>query len=252
MAPMLSEFFDAMVHKLNVNSHKRAITDDDIDGLLVKMATEIAEFQEQRHENPGDPNMLAELADISNFSFLLFAFLRNKGVQDLREQFLSEFFTIDPERGRVFCKRTRAGSRLRVGDEVEGTERNGVVYIRAQHSISGATISLPRRDVIWWYSTGKWPDRPLVYRDLPRPGYAAGHATPDQLVNLMKQDAPPPAKPPFVTRYAPKGKEGGKNYGRYVYQRRHRLKLVRVGYWDTPEDAACEGLKKWKEKTRGD
>jgi len=248
MTPMLHEFFEAMLFKLAVNSHKDALGSDDVDGLLAKMAEEIQEFRDQRVQDADDPNVLAELADTSNFAFLLYAFLRKRGVNTLREQFLNEYFIIDPHMGRIYCKKTRAGSPLKVGDEVKG--RGTTRYIRAQHSISGATVSLPRRDIIWWASSGNWPPYPLSYRNWPehgtdytdRPSY-------DAITNLQMQVEPPDF--PFVSQYKPKGKENVANYSKWRYQRRHKMALVVVGYWDTKEEAAREGLKAWKVKTRG-
>jgi hypothetical protein len=55
---------------------------------------------------------------------------------------------------------------------------------------------------------------------------------------------------PFVSQYRPRGREGSANFGKWVYQRRHAFKLIRCGYYDTAEEAATQGLKDWKEKTR--
>ena len=249
MGPVLSEFFEAMVHKLNVNSHKKAITEDDIDGLLAKLQDEIQEFRDERIKDAEDYEQLLETVDAANFCFLLYAFLRNRGVRDLRERFIEEFYSVDTHTGRVFCKRTRAGSPLKEGEEVKGTTRNGVVYIRAQHTASGATISVARRDIVWWAATSRWPERPLRYKSN---SYNTLHQRDniDAFENLELTPEKPGPKYPFVTQYKPKGKEKSQNYGKWVYQRRHAFKLIRVGYWDTPEEAAREGLRTWKEKTR--
>lgn len=244
LAQPLAEFVGAMVHKLNVNSHKRAITDDDIDGLLQKMADEIDEFREQRQQNLQDPNSLMELVDTSNFAFLLFAHLRARGIRDTREEFIDEYFRVDVEQGRIYCAKTRSGSPHKVGDEIKGT--GNPARIRTQHAVSGATISLLRRDIVWWKVFGEWPPLGLTYEDPKAENI-------DAIRNLLQlsQDVPGSMKrPPFVSQYKPRGRESNKNYGKWVYQRRHSFKLVRVGYWDTPEDAARLGLIAWKQKVK--
>lgn len=248
MAPQLQEFFDVMVHKLNVNSHKDAIRDDDIDGLLSKMADEIEEFREQRIADAADPNMLNELADVGNFAFLLYAFLRAKGVRTMRERFIEEFFEVRPDEGRVYCRKTRSGSPLKVGEEVLGTMRNGRCYIRTQHSASGSIVSVSRADLVYWAKTGRWPERPLKW--IVQPRNLKDDQSPDFFANLeMVPDKPGP-RFPFVSQYKPRGRENNKNYGKWVYQRRHAFKLVRVGYWDSPEEAAREGIVAWKARIK--
>lgn len=240
----LSEFFQLMVFKLGVNSHKDALRDDDIDGLLLKMEDEIREFREQRSKDDQDPNILAELGDVSNFAFLIYAFYRAKGVRTAREEFIDEYLRIDTEHGRIYCKKTRSGSRYKVGDEVTGY--GSPVRIRTQHALSGATISLLRRDLVWWAEFGYWPNEGLTYKF---PDYSLPPHTVDRVSNLDVGHTGD-AMFPFVSQYHPKGRENNANYGRWVYQRRHAFKLVRVGYWDTPEDAARLGLIAWKAKTR--
>ena len=243
MGPVLSEFFEAMVHKLNVNSHKDAINGDDIDGLLAKMQGEIEEFREQRIQDAEDPNILTELADTANFAFLLYAYLRARGVRDMRERFIEEFFDINPDEGAIYCRKTRSGSPLKVGDEIRGTWRNGRCYMRTQHSISGTTISVARSDLVYWAKVGKWPVGPFRYLN--------GNKGDDRYENLdMVSPLPDKKTFPFVSQYLPKGRENNANYGKYVYQRRHAFRLVRVGYWDTQEDAARKGLVAWKEKIK--
>lgn len=244
MAPEITEFFEAMLHKLHVNAHKQAIRDDDIDGLLDKMEAEIQEFRDQRLQDAEDPNILEETADSANFAFLLYAFLRSRGVRTMRERFIDEFFHVDTDKGKVFCKKTRSGSPLKVGDPV-GSYRNGQCFIRTQHAITGATISVPRCDLVWWARHGSWPRQKLRHKN--------GHKEDDRLVNLEEtpESEPKDGKYPFVSRYCPKGREHTANYGKFVYQRRHAFELVRVGYWDTEEEAAREGLKAWKERIRG-
>lgn len=244
MAPILSEFFEAMLHKLNVNSHKDAIRSDDIDGLLAKMEDEIKEFRDQRIQDATDPNILEELSDVANFAFLLFLYLRSNGVQSVKERFINEYFTIDPEAGKIFCKKTRSGTPLKIGDEVVGQQRNGRTFIRAQHSGSGATISIARADLVYWAHTGKWADNPIRYVN--------GDISDDRISNLdLVDNTIPDTLYPFVSQYRPKGREKNVNFGKWVYQRRHAFKLVRVGYWDSQEEAAREGVIAWKEKIKG-
>lgn len=242
MGPMLFEFFEAMIHKLHVNSHKDAIRSDDVDGLLAKMAEEIQEFRDQRIADASDPNVLAELSDISNFAFLLYAYLRSRGVMDLRERFIREFLFINAAVGKVYCAKSRSGSPLKAGDEVKGTWRAGRCYIRTQHSVSGATISVPRSDLIWWASTGSWPVGKIRYLDENKAN--------DAFSNLCYETKEVRRGYPFVSQYRPRGRENGANYGKWVYQRRHMFELVRVGYWDTEEEAAREGILAWKARIK--
>ena len=247
MGSTLNEFFEAMIFKLNVNSHKDALRGDDIDGLLAKMEAEIKEFREQRIQDANDPNILAELADVANFAFLLYAYLRAKGVRTDREEFIEEYLQIDAEHGKIYCKKTRSGSRYKVGDEVTGY--GSPVRIRTQHALSGANISLLRRDLVWWQEYGFWPTSNLVYKF---PEYDMPPYTVDRISNLLSAEEDQEARVsfPFVSQYRPRGRESNQNYGRWVYQRRHKFKLIRVGYWDTPEEAARLGLIAWKAKTR--
>ena len=55
---------------------------------------------------------------------------------------------------------------------------------------------------------------------------------------------------PFVSQWKPRGKEQQTHFGKWCYQRRYNGVLVKVGYYDTPEQAAREGLVAWKERTR--
>lgn len=253
LTPVLSEFVEGMVHKLNVNSHRDKIDDRSVDSLIDYLMGELKEFRDQLREDDKDANTLSELHDMGNFCFLLYAFLRQKGVMDLKERFIRDFYTIDAATGRVFCKQTRSGSPLKVGDEVVGTSRNGVTFIRAQHTASGASIYVARRDLVWWEVHGEWPAYPLVYIDggeySGKFNGVDGFRTKDRISNLTVGPIPE-KKYPYVSRYAPKGREGTANWGRWVYQRRHKYKLVRCGYYDTEEQAAVEGLKAWKEQTR--
>lgn len=244
LGPSLTEFFGEMVHKLNINSHKDAINEDDIDGLLEKMQGEIAEFRDQRIQDASDPNILSELADTSNFAFLIYAFLRARGLKTMKERFISEFYRIEVETGKVYCAKTRSGSRAKVGEEIAGTMRKGRCYIRAQHSASGATISVPRSDLIYWAWAGQWPVQPLRYIDGDTSNDAIGN------LDLIEDTVDGAKRYPFVSQYTPKGRENTENYGKWVYQRRHAFALVRVGYWDSQEEAAREGVIAWKARIK--
>lgn len=243
MGPQLQEFFELMVAKLNANSHKDAIRSDDIDGLLEKLADEVQEFRDQRIQDSDDPNMLEELADTGNFAFLLFLFLRSRGLKDARERFIDEYFDIDPELGIVRCRKTRAGSPYKPGQRVWGSMRNGVRVIRVQNGTAAFTVTL--RDLVWWKWNGKWPERPLRYRGLR----TTINESVDRIENLIETE-PERARLPFVSQWKPRGRENSQNYGKWRYSRRYRHALIVCGYWDTPQEAAELGLKAWKEKVK--
>lgn len=241
LEPALAEFFDGMVHKLHVNSHKEALTGDDIPGLVAKMLEELTEFQDQLAEDPTAMNVLAETWDGANFWFLLYAFLRQEGVATERERFIAEYFDIQPDMGKVFCTKTRSGSKYRPGDEVLGTKNGkGEVLIRTQNAAGGFAVTLPRSHLIWWEANGVWP------QELKREN---GNPVDDRignLIELQRLDGGPLF--PFVYQYAPVGRENTENFGKWVYRRRHLFKLVSCGYYNTAEEAAREGLKAWKAK----
>jgi NTP pyrophosphatase (non-canonical NTP hydrolase) len=147
MVPRLTEFVELMAGKLMVNVHKDDLVAKDIPVLLDRLAEEVAEFKDEITAAEGceiDVNALEELADMGNFCFLLYQYLREQGVRNVTERFIEEYYDIRPDEGRVYCKKSRSGSSLKPGDEVKGTVRRGRVYIRAQHAITGAAISLPR------------------------------------------------------------------------------------------------------------
>lgn len=248
MVPHLAEFVEMMAAKLAVNSHKDAVAEKDVPILLDLMAKEVQELRDQVAEDEQDFNSLEETSDIGNFAFLLYAFLRSRGVRSATERFLDEFYDIRPEEGRIYCKKTRSGSAIKVGEEVTGTTRNGRVYIRAQHAITGAAISLPRANIIWWKAKGEWPAGKLQYNEHLR--WRGGSPSLDVIDNLLPAEPKSGGLPPFVSAYRPKGREASPNFGKYVYQRRYRFRLVRCGYYDTPEEAATKGLRDWKDKTR--
>lgn len=250
MTPVMAEFVEMMGSKLLVNLHKDETSKKDIPILLKRLAGEVAEFQEQVDADVFAPNSLEELADMGNFVFLLYQFLRKQGVQNTVERFINEFYFVDTVTGRIHCKKRRSGSALLPGQEVVGTRRRGRVYIRAQHAASGATISLPRSVIVWWAATGTWPlSRQLRHRD---DNFAEMHpdCSEDAFKNLTLDPPKSDGRLPFVSQYRPRGREGSPNFGRWVYQRRHGFALVRCGYYDTAEQAAVDGLRDWKRKTR--
>lgn len=242
--PNLRQFFEGMVFKLAVNAFKDQITDRDVPKLIDLMLGELQEFKDEFE--PGVPvssNALSETFDGANFWFLLFDFLRKTGVPDERELFIREFMDIDVVEGKVFAKKNRSGSRYREGDEITGTNRNGRCYIRTQHALSGASVSLPRDNIVWWGATGEWPTGELTHKN--------GNNSDDRIANLRHDvEATNDKDFPFVVQWKPVGKENHSHYGKWCYQRRHNLILIKVGYWDTKEEAAHEGIKAWKEKCR--
>ena len=72
------EFVGMMTDKLNLNSHKSTPTTDDIPAMVEKMMGEMAEFVRQYMEDPTHPNVYLELADVSNFAFLIYVVLQRK------------------------------------------------------------------------------------------------------------------------------------------------------------------------------
>jgi len=248
--PHLRAFFEAMVFKLHVNSYKDETAEKDVPILIDLGLKELQEFKDELVVGEGGelsfdqigPNSLIELADQANFQYLLFWFLRKRGVPDSRELFIRHFFRVDTNAGKIYAAASRSGSRYREGDEIAGTERGGRIYIRTQHAVSGASVSLPRCEIIWWSAHGEWPDGEIRHND--------GDTTNDAISNLMVVTTRSTRSFPFVTQWKPRGREGSDNYGKWVYQRRHNLILIKCGYYDTPEEAAEQGLKAWKGKTR--
>lgn len=260
MVPRLTEFIELMAGKLMVNVHKDDLVAKDVPVLLKRLADEVTEFRYEMTKaelTPGseiDINALEELADMGNFCFLLYQFLREQGVRNVTERFIEEYYDIRPDEGRVYCRKSRSGSSLKPGDEVKGTVRRGRVYIRAQHAISGAAISMPRANLIWWKAKSRWPVGQLSYIFDSGDGVWMDDNPQDQAVdaigNLTEEAPKPKGRLPFISQYRPKGREQSPNYGKWVYQRRHAFKLVRCGYYNTPEEATILGLRDWKEKTR--
>src|SRR6478735_6442061 len=78
---MLADFFESMLHKLDVNSHKKTPTTKDIPEIIQNLREEVIEFEEQLALNKFDENTLIELADAANFAFLAYVALRLQGVK---------------------------------------------------------------------------------------------------------------------------------------------------------------------------
>jgi len=77
----LQRFFEGMIRKLDMNSHKTTPTTDDIPAIITKLHCEIVEFQEQFITNKEDENTLIELMDVANFAFLAYVACRLQGVK---------------------------------------------------------------------------------------------------------------------------------------------------------------------------
>jgi len=247
----LRDFLDIMVYKLHQNSHKTTPTRDDIPNIVNGIRREIEEFEEQVGENKDDPNSLVELADAANMAFLAFVALRNQGVKDVRERFIDEHFEVDTKNGKVYCKKNRAGSVYRVGDEVMGTtNRDGYVHIRAQSRSGGshANVSMPRSHLVFWSHYGRWPAGVIDHINRDR--------SDDRVENL--RDVSPSQNnlnhgkktklPPFVAVYRPSGREHTSNFGKYVYQRRFKGTAYRYGYFESPEEAAEKGVELFRQE----
>lgn len=238
----LKQFFEGMVFKLAVNAYKDKISERDIPILIDRMLDELAEFKDEFKDGdkPGS-NALMETFDGANFWYLMFSYLRNTGVPDAQEMFIAEFFEVDADKGKVYAAKNRSGSRYRAGDEIKGVERGGRVYIRAQHSLTGASVSLPRAAIVWYSEYALWPHGEITYRD--------GDRSNDAIKNLeIREEEPNGSEFPFVVQWKPKGKENSTHFGKWCYQRRHNLILVKTGYYDSPEEAAKQGLLDWKSR----
>jgi len=235
-APALKLFFEGMTFKLHVNSFKDDIDERSVQILIDRGLEELQELKDQLATNPQDPNTLSELFDMSNFNYLLFSYLRSKGVPDEREQFVNDFFTVDTATGTIYAKKTRSGSRYKEGDEISGSKRNDKTYIRIQHAANGTMISCARADIIWFAAKGEWPQQEVLHGSL-------GPSN-DSIDNLyMRVDAKDLEKDyPFVFEREMNDQTV------YGYQRRHRGVLLRVGYWGDRATAARRGVTAWKEK----
>lgn len=80
----LREFFQGMLYKLDMNAHKKTPEVVDIPGMTEMLLDELNEFTEQFVADSRNVNTVIELFDVSNFAFLMFLALRNKGNADWR------------------------------------------------------------------------------------------------------------------------------------------------------------------------
>lgn len=80
----LADFFDGMMRKLDINSHKKTPTTKDIPEIIENLREEVLEFEEQLALNKFDENTLIELMDTANFAFLAYVALRLQGVKHVR------------------------------------------------------------------------------------------------------------------------------------------------------------------------
>lgn len=247
----LREFFSGMCRKLDMNSHKSTPERAQIQTIVEHLRREVEEFEEQLAEDPKAENALVELFDTSNFAFLAFVALRNNGTKTKRERLIDEFLTIDPVAGKVFCKKTRAGSQYKIGQEIKGTRRAGYIDIKLQsRRDAGTSVAVPRSHLVWWKSTGRWPigvvDHDNRVRDDDRIENLKDKSFSDNALNHGKERK----WPSFVTRYMPTGREHLASYGKFIYQRHHNGINIRCAYFDTPEAAAEAGAIAWLETTK--
>lgn len=245
----LRQFFEGMILKLDLNSHKDTPTTEALPDILAKLREEILEFEEQLKIDPTDENVFLELMDQANFSFLAFVAIRNKGVKTRREKLIDEFLSMDINNGKIYCKKSRAGAQYKVGQEIRGTQRNGYVDIKLQSQrLHGHGISIPRSHLIWYAATGHWPigvvdhinrvkndDRYQNLRDVT-------HSENNLNRGILQK------YPPFVNQYKIRGREHTKNYGKFFYGKFYKGVNIRIGYYDTPEEAATKGKYQWDKK----
>jgi len=77
----LKLFFEGMIMKLALNSHKDTPTTKDIPEIIENLREEVIEFEEQLALNKFSENTLIELMDAANFAFLAYIALRMQGVE---------------------------------------------------------------------------------------------------------------------------------------------------------------------------
>lgn len=244
----LREFFAGMVRKLSLNSHKSTPSITDIHGIINLLLDEVEELREQLGQNKFDENSLAESFDCANFAFLAFVALRDDGVQTRKERLIDELFNVDVTTGKVYIKKTRPGSSRKIGDENTGTRRNGYIDIRIQNGRQGCSASLPRSHIVWWKATGKWPSGVIDHingiRDDDRIENLRDVSFSENSLNRRRSRK----YPPFVTRYAPSGRQHLRAFGKFVYARHYKGVNIRCAYYSTPEEAAERGPVDWAAK----
>ena len=249
----LRQFWEGMTRKLDMNSYKSLTNtpDKSISGYLMRIKDELMELEKQLIENPKKPNALEEACDVANSAYLLFRYLINTGTMTATEEMINEYLEIEPIEGKVYCKKSRAGAQYKPGQEIRGSKRDGYVDIKIQNTRGGRKgllkSSVPRSHLVWWKAKGVWPtgiiDHDNRIRNDDRISNLKDSSFTDNNLNKARRKYPP-----FVTIYTPKGRNHLKHYGKFVYSRYARGVNIRVGYFDTPEDASTLGEKAWAEK----
>lgn len=251
----LKGFIEGMVFKLHANSHKDTPTRQHIVDIITLLRAEIEEFEQQLEDDKDDLNSLVELHDAANFCFLAYMALRLDGVKTGRERVIEEFLTIDPDKGKVFCKKQRRGSQYKVGEEIKGTcGTNGYVQIKLQsfrRAGFGGAATVPRSHLVWWKKTGSWPTGVLDHIDRNRHNDKFENLRDVSFSDNNLNHGRPRKYPSFVTPYLPSGRSHLSNYGKFVYQRTYKGVNIRCAYYDTPEEAEKQGSLDWTKKAKG-
>ena len=247
----LRTFFEGMIRKLSINSHKSTPTKTDMNGIINLMLGEIEELKEQVSVDKFDENSLAEAYDCANYAFLAFVALRGDGVKTKKEKLIDEYFYVDVESGKVYVKKTRSGSTRKVGDENTGVARKGYVDIKLQNRREGCAMRMPRSHLVWWKATGKWPTGVIDHingvKNDDRISNLRDVTFSENNLNIPRQNR---KYPPFVTCYKPTGREQMWAYGKFVYSKSYKGVNIRCAYYETAEDAAAKGPMDWAEKVR--
>ena len=165
-----------------------------------------------------------------------------------------EYFDVDVENGKIYNKKTRSGSNKKIGDEITGTKRNGYVDIRIQKARDGFTgASIPRSHLVWWKATGHWPTGVIDHDN--------GIRNDDRIENLrdatfrenaLNKSNTARKHPPNVSVYKPTGREHLLHYGKFVFQKQYKGVQIRVGYYNTPEEALIKGAEDWEKRVQDD
>ena len=251
MKDYLREFFTGMLDKLDRNSHKDTPNKSDIPTIMGLLRAELEEFEEQFLLDKNDENTLIELFDAANFAFLAFVALRKEGVKTSRDRVVDEFLSVDPALGKVYCKKTRAGSQYKVGQEIKGARRSGYVELKIQSALNhGKGLTIPRSHLVWRAATGNWPQGVLDHINRIKDD--------DRIENLrdvgFRENSLNHGRnrkyPKNFTAYMTSCREHLPHYGKFVYQRHHNGVNVRVAYYDTPEEASIQGEKDWLNKIK--
>lgn len=246
----LREFLSIMLRKLDMNSHKNTPTKRSVTAIVGAVLGELDEFLQQHAFDRHSENTLIELADGANLLFMAFVALRSEGVKTEKEKLIDEFLDIRPQEGKVYCKKARAGSQYKVGEEIKGSNRNGYVDIKLQRYRNGGSSSaVPRSHLIWWKAYGSWPVGVLDHNNRKKNDDRIGNLT-DASFSENSCNTALGEFGRYVTQYRPKGREHLANWGKYVFQKRWDGVNVRCAYYDTPEEAATRGAFDWAAKVK--